>query len=185
MTLGSLGRLSAVYPHSTPPPQGPSQQAPRSYPAIGLPRRPSSLRSHNPFSHPSPSRPPSFSNPSPPRQSSFLRSRNPFIPPLPQQSSPLRFHFPNEASAPPVPSTFHPLIRVLEKFRAQGLYAPLWSAVGGELRQDDPHIYDKLGGEIKRFKEYAEAAERNGLVALFLGAPRKPGKEKISLIWPS
>lgn len=85
-------------------------------------------------------------------------------------------------SGPPVPSTpvsFHPLIRVLEKFRAQGLYAPLRSAVGSELRQSDPHVYDKLGGGIRTFKEYAGAAERNGLVVLIGGSP---GKEKISLV---
>lgn len=89
---------------------------------------------------------------------------------------------PMSGAAPPVPSTpisFHPLIRVLEKFRAQGLYAPLRSAVGSELRQSDPHVYDKLGGGIRTFKEYAGAAERNGLVVLIGGSP---GKEKISLV---
>ncbi|KAF8311761.1 hypothetical protein DL93DRAFT_2082964 [Clavulina sp. PMI_390] len=86
------------------------------------------------------------------------------------------------SSQPPAPSTpisFHPLIRVLEKFRAQGLFAPLRSAVGSELRQGDPHVYDKLGGGIRTFKEYAGAAERSGLVVLIGGSP---GKEKISLV---
>lgn len=81
--------------------------------------------------------------------------------------------------APSTPISFHPLIRVLEKFRAQGLFAPLRSAVGSELRQSDPHVYDKLGGGIRTFKEYAGAAERSGLVVLIGGSP---GKEKISLV---
>jgi hypothetical protein len=108
-------------------------------------------------------------------------------PPTPQFASvnpgpPLPGAMGGPLSAPPIPSTpisFHPLIRVLEKFRAQGLYAPLRSAVGSELRQSDPHVYDKLGGGIRTFKEYAGAAERNGLVVLIGGSP---GKEKISLV---
>lgn len=103
---------------------------------------------------------------------SSQNSRN--SPPTPQFGG-----FGGPPQVPSTPISFHPLIRVLEKFRAQGLFQPLRSAVGSELRQSDPHVYDKLGGGIRTFKEYAGAAERSGLVALIGGSP---GKEKISLV---
>ncbi|KAF8309926.1 hypothetical protein DL93DRAFT_2085099 [Clavulina sp. PMI_390] len=85
----------------------------------------------------------------------------------------------SQFSEPSTPISFQPLIRVLEKLPAQGLFVPLRSAVGSELRQGDPHVYDKLGGGTRKFKENASAAERAGLV-VFIGGSL--GKEKISLI---
>lgn len=114
-----------------------------------------------------------------PRSHSRMSSYSSQSFPTASSHSPPTPQFASANTGPSPPISFHPLIRVLEKFRAQGLFAPLRSAVGSELRQSDPHVYDKLGGGIRTFKEYAGAAERSGLVALIGGSP---GKEKISLV---
>lgn len=73
-------------------------------------------------------------------------------------------------------AAFQTLIRVLERFRAMGTLMPLRSAVGSELRQLDPKVYEKAG--VKTFKEYSALAEKKGIVELIGGSP---GKEKITI----
>ncbi|KAF9517023.1 hypothetical protein BS47DRAFT_593827 [Hydnum rufescens UP504] len=84
---------------------------------------------------------------------------------------------PSASSTSPEHISFHPLIRVLEKFRSMGTTMPLRSAVGSELRLVDPKVYERAG--VRTFKEYAGIAERRGIIALIGGSP---GKEKITLV---
>ncbi|CAO1625485.1 unnamed protein product [Jaminaea pallidilutea] len=79
--------------------------------------------------------------------------------------------------APPVPSVFAPLVKVLEDLRASGSVKPLRSKVAINLTAVDKDIYDKAGATS--WRDYIAVAEAAGIIVL--GSSGKPGTEWVAL----
>lgn len=86
----------------------------------------------------------------------------------------------SEAAASPrtaaPPSIFSPLLKALNDLKNAGSVAPFCSNVGEKLCKLAPDVYKTVG--VSSFKEYAQWAERDGLVCLI---PVGPGVDRISL----
>ncbi|KAF8336368.1 uncharacterized protein EI90DRAFT_2992437 [Cantharellus anzutake] len=71
---------------------------------------------------------------------------------------------------------FSPLLKALNDLKSSGSVAPFCSNVGEKLSKMAPDVYRSAG--VGSFKEYAQWAEREGLVCLI---PVGPGVDRISL----